>query len=304
MNNNTVTPEENAGIAAAADCQPVIPKKKKTGRIVTLCILGVLVLAAAAAALNIFLSVSLAYRQLEQGEYEQAKARFQAFSFIPSLTDMPLECDYAMAADLMDKGEYQEAHDLFESISGYKDADEQSNAAYYALAVEHFDNGEYPEANEIFHWLGDYKDCGEMLLLSTYSLAEQHCETGDYEQAAIIFTDLSDYRDSADRAVECRIDRGIQLYEQGSYLDAASALKDYAEQSDEARLYLHLSNFEYYKSAGFSAFGVELYEELTLCSAYSEKAAEALLDPFFYYARCYGANWKSGKYYMDCRSPL
>lgn len=292
--NNTVAPEDKSGNSTAET--PIRPNKKRTGLIAVLCVLGALVLATVAVALVILLGVTSAYRQLDQGQYEQAKAQFQKYSFISSLSDMPLECDYSMASDFMEEGEYLKAYYIFQSIPDYKDAVSQSDTAYYSHALDLFDSGEYSSAITVFNELGDYKDCQDMILLSTYNLAGQLFDAGDYEQAGSLFAELYGYKDASDRADQCRINLGIELYKQGRYPEAADTLRKYSEASDEARLCYYLSAFENCKLSGNAFESLQLYRGLSVCSAYSQEAAEALSHPCFYYARLNGAGWKHGRY--------
>lgn len=221
------TPDYTPPVRSAA------PKKNKTGLIIAIIVVLVLVLAVG----GVFFLL----------DYMDSKA-------------------YAEATAMMEAGDINGALTAFEDLGDYEDSAKMvKNLKKYQQAMTKLDAHQYDEALEIFKDLGKFHDsktyvesgveyhkakylmaCGKKADpagLSLLVLGDAIAEKNDsmttsnelFFAAAEIFDALGDYKDSADLASECRYEMGL-LEVQWNNLDRALELMEMLNEEDAANL--------------------------------------------------------------------
>lgn len=223
------------------------PKKKKTGLIIAIVLVLVLL---AGAAVGVYFWM----------DYRNATA-------------------YEEATAMLEAGDISGALTAFEDLGDYEDSAKiAKNLKKYQQALKKLDAHEYDEAREIFDGLGKFHDsktyvesgvdyhkaaylmtCADKADpagLALLPLGEAYADSGDeavyanemYFAAAEIFDSLGDYQDSADLASKCRLgmakielewgnqEKVMELQKQMNDEDAAQAQTMLEERSADATL--------------------------------------------------------------------
>jgi len=130
----------------------------------------------------------------EAGEYEQAKAAFEALDAYQDITSKIAACEveikYVDAVTLMEAGQYEEAIAMFETLAGHKDSTSKIEECETAIleqkyrdAVAFRDSGKIIEAYESLIALDGYKDSAEQAaaIYDEYNAAKlRQANEGDY----------------------------------------------------------------------------------------------------------------------------
>lgn len=131
---------------------------------------------------------------LEAGEYEMAKAAFEALGdyedSIAKSTECEMEMKYLDAVALMDAGQYEEAIAVFETLAEHKGSTskiEECETAILEITYDHaiaaLDAGDVIQAYESLKALDGYKDSAERAAVNytEYEVAKlQQASVGDY----------------------------------------------------------------------------------------------------------------------------
>lgn len=265
-------------------------RKKKVG--VVLGIIGSLIAVAAVIVGGTYFSGLGKYNN---GQYDEAKAEFEKFSFISLFDEMTKICDYSKGCELLEAGDKAAAYEIFSSLGSYNGADEVAAELCYSAAMENYSNGNYNEAWEAFVRLGDYKDSAEFTLKARYAYADQLFAQAQYEDAKEIFANLGDYEDSPERVMECRINHGIALYRQEKYDAAFEVLDPFYFENELAEAYCILCRFQDDRRAAGIGFNqiLSYYYELQRFSDL-EDFKGLTEDPMFHIFRFFDATWSDG----------
>ena len=118
---------------------------------------------------------------MDDGEYEEAIAAFEALDGYEDSADKIVECEYSNALALMDSGEYEEAIMAFDALGDYEDGAERIEACEIEILktaavddIVYF--GTYEQDNntsngaEAIEWLVLDKEGDKLLLISKYAL--------------------------------------------------------------------------------------------------------------------------------------
>jgi len=302
--------EETAAIAEPAAAvpavvQPATPKKKMSKTTVALLIgAGAFILLAGFLGLGfygIYSDLNTANSLYEQGKYMEAKEIYEDYTFVGWVSTMPSECDYQEGAKALKDGNYEEAREMFLYLGEYKDSADKADEAYFGIADELLEQGEYKEAAEIFAQLDSIEESFDKLDECNYAMADEYYKQGDLDAAAKLFGDMQGYKDSTNRFIDCMVDKGVLLYEAGEYEDAELLMDSYRIQSERARVYCDLCQFQMVRNtknaSDYDDAGI--YDHLIQYKDSYPIVAEALKDPFFYFVRFWGAGWKYGSYSLD-----
>lgn len=170
-------------------------KMKKAKKLAMIIVPIAIVIVAAGALISSHMEKSAAYDDaaalLEEGEYNDAIAAFEALGGFKDSADRVSQAKYDKAQTLvfyaktggrkglsmilsdgeavaddadLSKMYYEEAIAIFEELDGYQDSAEQAETIQnYLHAVELVNNGDYEAAADIFAALGDFGDSAEQL---------------------------------------------------------------------------------------------------------------------------------------------
>lgn len=130
----------------------------------------------------------------EAGEYEQARAAFQALNEYQDIASKIAACEveikYVDAVMLMEAGQYEEAIATFESLAGHKDSASKIEECKTAMleqkyldAIAFRDSGKFIEAYDSLIALDGYKDSAEQAaaIFDEYNAAKlRNANEGDY----------------------------------------------------------------------------------------------------------------------------
>lgn len=158
------------------------PRKKRTGLIVTIIILSLVILGIVGFGAYYFLSNNAeeesvsseqvmydeAVSLLDEGKFEEAKEKFEDLGSYSDSENMVKECDYKFAENKADNRKYLEAYELYESLDDYKESETKKNNLkkdVYSEGIEHYQLKKYDEAMERFQKIDGYKRSGDYLLL-------------------------------------------------------------------------------------------------------------------------------------------
>lgn len=234
------------------------------------CVVGAVLIIAAAITVPVFSKYSSAKKAMEQGNYSKARASFTELGSFKDSAALSLECDYLKAEELFSQEKYKEAAELFGILASgyYRDSVDREVEAYYC-----------------------------------YGAALQDAES--YREACDVFASI-DYKDSDAREYECFMADVTQHYHYGDFDYVTTALEATHDSDDTAQLYYCLATLNKLKSnyGGLPfAFDVlrPIYEEISAHAEDNEDAADACGDPVFFIMRMFCGNWKCGGYRINAQ---
>jgi len=159
------------------------PRKKRTGLIVTIIILSLVILGILGFGAYYFINNNAeeeevisseqtmydeALALLEDGKFEEAKEKFEDLGSFSDSENMVKECDYKFAESKADDRKYLEAYELYESLDDYKESETKKNNLQkdvYSEGVEYYKLKKYKDAKTRFEKIDGYKRSGDYLLL-------------------------------------------------------------------------------------------------------------------------------------------
>ena len=158
------------------------PRKKRTGLIVTIIILSLVIVGIVGIGAYYLLSDNAeeetisseqvmydeAVSLLDEGKFEEAKKKFEDLGSFSDSENMVKECDYKFAETKADDRKYLEAYELYESLGDYKESETKKNNLQkdvYSEGIEYYQLKKYDEAMERFDKIGGYKRTDDYLLL-------------------------------------------------------------------------------------------------------------------------------------------
>ena len=191
---------------------------------------------------------------MEQGEYAEAIAAFEAMAGYSDSTDKIAECQtaildgkYDAAVALMESGQYVEAIAAFKAINGYSDSankiTECKNATKYDEAIALMYSQKYADAKAAFDKLGEYKDAEEKAM---ECVKKQSYTTGEI---------LADYKSFIGKWIY--VEGWVSVY---SYIEAAPSASWFVIFDDKSDI-PHKEDAAKSKFNGLITIDEELNEE-------------------------------------------
>lgn len=160
---------------------------------------------------------------LNAGDYDQAKACFEALKNYADASTMAREAAYQKGKKQLADGQFDEAKATFESLKDYSDAETMVKESAYRKGKKQFADGLFAEAEATFDTLGEYSDTKEQIL----AIGEHYYATRQYEQAEAIYVKVS---------------AAQQLYELGQYYESQDDLPNAIRVYGEAGTYENAQN--------------------------------------------------------------
>ena len=160
---------------------------------------------------------------LNAGDYDQAKACFEALKNYADASTMAREAAYQKGKKQLADGQFDEAKATFESLKDYSDAETMVKESVYQKGKKQFADGLFAEAEATFDTLGEYSDTKEQIL----AIGEHYYATRQYEQAEAIYVKVS---------------AAQQLYELGQYYESQDDLPNAIRVYGEAGTYENAQN--------------------------------------------------------------
>ena len=160
---------------------------------------------------------------LNAGDYDQAKACFEALKDYADASTMAQEAAYQKGKKQLADGAFDEAKATFESLKDYSDAETMVKESVYQKGKKQFADGLFAEAEATFDTLGEYSDTKEQIL----AIGEHYYATRQYEQAEAIYVKVS---------------AAQQLYELGQYYESQDDLPNAIRVYGEAGTYENAQN--------------------------------------------------------------
>lgn len=108
----------------------------------------------------------LAAQAENNGQYAQAYAEYIDLGEYKDCADRAakFENDYATAQNLLNAGDYDQAKACFEALKNYADASTMAREAAYQKGKKQLADGQFDEAKATFDTLGEYSDTKEQIL--------------------------------------------------------------------------------------------------------------------------------------------
>ena len=160
---------------------------------------------------------------LNAGDYDQAKACFEALKNYADASTMAREAAYQKGKKQLADGQFDEAKATFESLKDYSDAETMVKESVYQKGKKQLADGLFAEAEATFDTLGEYSDTKEQIL----AIGEHYYATRQYEQAEAIYVKVS---------------AAQQLYELGQYYESQDDLPNAIRVYGEAGTYENAQN--------------------------------------------------------------
>lgn len=105
-----------------------------------------------------------AVKMIENGDYDNAIARFEQLGSYKDSPKMIKEATYQKAKKLVSKNEFDEALELFKELDGYEESETLIKETYYKRAIDAYNSQKYLEAKSDFKASGNYGDTATYLL--------------------------------------------------------------------------------------------------------------------------------------------
>ena len=164
-----------------------------------------------------------ALKQMEAGAFFKAARSINGVpAFYRDAGDLQR---YVEAVNLLEEGDFAQAAALFEALGEYRDARQMTSEAAYQSAVQLLDLGHFDQAQNAFAALGDYTDAPQMVTEARYRKAVAAIEEGKLTEAKVALEALHPYKDSAGLLADLTerlYTQAISLFEQGLFTKAAS----------------------------------------------------------------------------------
>lgn len=284
---------------------PIVPppppkkKKKKTGLIVTLCVVGVLLLAVGGLTVYTF---------IQKGNADTAYTESRFTDYVSTVDSLPwlkmfmgseadLQYGYARVRSLMEegtndevlqaiqeldevegsatfvrsvrddwvnklinRGEYEDAMKVTDSLKGHSDSADLSKEVQYKWAKGLLNDGEHQEALDMLDKLGNYKDSVEMAQEVRYDWAISLMNEGDLQGSLAMFELVGDYLDSWEY---------MDSIDQYIYADSLTGASERFNAFNQLGDFLDAAQKADAAAADVYASGVELYNSQSFDDAYS-----------------------------------
>ena len=185
----------------ASDLKAAAIAREKRKKLITALVVIALILAAVLTVLTITVFIPMhnynaAVALMEEGNYQEAIAAFEAMDGYKDSNELISECHYRHAMELQQAASYSEAVEIFEALGDYKDSADQAKQCWYLHALVLQADGQYFESIRIFESLNGYKDSATQILENYYRHAYVLKAAGDDLATAIAFGKLGDYKDA------------------------------------------------------------------------------------------------------------
>ena len=145
-----------------------------------------------------------------------------------------IESDYAAACKLLEDGNYDEAKAAFDALKNYEDSETRAKESLYRKAGELASKGEYPDAISLYTDLAGYRDCGDLAVGTRYDYAKSLWEAGDLDAALREMEAVGGYADAPQLAEQINTQIADAAMEQKDYAAALAAYQR-LQQTDEIK---------------------------------------------------------------------
>lgn len=200
-----------------------------------------------------------ATRQLDNSQYELARAGFVNLADYRDSQTMVTECDYRKADANLSAGTFTSlklAQEAFDALGNYRDSATRASEARYISAEKYLTNAQYEQAIAIYQAIPAYKDASAKMLRARYLWAQDEFENLLFDSARERFLALGAYLDSAEMAVKCIYRPATLRMDEGAYIEAGDLFIQAGEYSDAP-----LRAQEAYYKAGETLFDEQEYEQ-------------------------------------------
>ncbi len=120
--------------------------------------------------------------------------------------------DYKKAMSMYENGQYEEAAAKFTELGDYENSQDMVTTCKYEAAKALFDAGNYEEAKKAFVGLGNYENSADYMTECDYNSACALFDAGDYEGAIALFETIPDFKDSQDKIKSANKELMVQKY--------------------------------------------------------------------------------------------
>lgn len=261
---NALRSDDATTVAVRTDTPTEKPvRKKRKMWPIAVCLVSVLVLAAAGTVLGLQMKARAdlyeeAQTALRSGRHEQA---LELFLELGTYKDSPEQVqrlqqrqeDYENALSLEESGDLEGAQEAFSQLDDYRDSEERArelkeNKETYETALALVEAQRYEEAQAAFEALGDFRDSAEWAQFGV--IYEKACQlqsdadlrtaldyvsgeefASEYREAAALFDSLGDYRDAPDRAEDCRLGEAIDYLMRQEWDQALTCAENLEEEN-------------------------------------------------------------------------
>lgn len=204
----------------------------------------------------------LAAQAENNGQYAQAYAEYIDLGEYKDCADRAakFENDYATAQNLLNAGDYDQAKACFEALKNYADASTMAREAAYQKGKKQLADGQFDEAKATFESLKDYSDAETMVKESVYQKGKKQLADGLFAEAEATFDTLGEYSDTKEQilaigehyyatrqyeqaeAIYVKVSAAQQLYELGQYYESQDDLPNAIRVYGEAGTYENAQN--------------------------------------------------------------
>ncbi len=161
-----------------------------------------------------------AEKLLAAGEYDEAAAVTEMWSYVDGADELNRRIQYQKAAFLSSNEDYDGAIGIYRGLGKYGDS---QNLGIQAMADRAYARGNLAGAWDFYSRLDTKYHTHESDYAAAYTTAEKQLAAGQYDEAIVAFDALGAYRDSETRVKEAIYAKAEYLRAGGSY-DAAIAL--------------------------------------------------------------------------------
>ena len=181
----------------------------------------------------------LAMQAEADGRYARAYAKYIDLGEYKDCADKAarFENEYAAATALLAEGEYDNAKAAFEALKDYADAEKMAQESIYQKGEKQLADGQFDEAKATFESLEDYADAQTMVKESVYQKGKKQLADEQFDEAKATFESLEDYADAQTMAKESVYQKGKKQLADEQYdlaLSTFSALGTYKKAYDDA----------------------------------------------------------------------
>lgn len=120
--------------------------------------------------------------------------------------------DYKKAMSMYENGQYEEAAAKFTELGDYENSQDMVTTCKYEAAKALFDAGNYEEAKKAFVGLGDYENSADYVTECDYNSACALFDAGDYEGAISLFETIPAFKDSQDKIKSANKELMVEKY--------------------------------------------------------------------------------------------
>ena len=168
---------------------------------------------------------------LAEGEYDNAKAAFEALKDYADAEKMAQESIYQKGEKQLADGQFDEAKATFESLEDYADAQTMAKESVYQKGKKQLADEQYDLALSTFSALGTYKKAYDD---ASYAQSRIDMQKGDYQKALDGLVKLMGYgyQEAEEPILECRYQLAAQAENNGQYAQAYAEYIDLGEYKD------------------------------------------------------------------------